>query len=414
MKYLLLLLFFGPILVYSQGYIEQGKTTTTVHYLGGYVIDTSLVVPFSDTVISPSFALSLRKIGMIIIRKADSLPYMYNGSKWLSIPIGSAKLIIDTTSIISGTSGRILFENSSNNLGEDAGLTYDASTQDLTLGGTNATINLNGITTEPTVPSSGTLIFYAKSISGRMMTKVKGASGLDFPLQPALFGNTVFMLTPNTTTSMSNIGGTITSGGTLSTFTPTATSYGLMSNFLSLAVATSPAGTGGALSPYIIGSGAVGHAGGWFSSSRCYYPDASYGTGSTGFVSFIGMTDRTLAVALAIDNPIGSRIGFAFSTNLGETNFMFSTKNNITETRTSTTIPFVAQHMYDFYSFIAPSGTTVAWRIDDLTAETTASGTTSLTLPSATTLMKYIAGIGTLTTTARNFRIKKIYVETDL
>lgn len=337
------------------------------------------------------------------------ITYYYNGTKYFWF-VSNGAFVTGTL-----TSNQVILGNGTNNIKSDAGLVFDPSTQKLSLGGTDTGILLTGITNEPAAPAASTLIAYSKSVSGRMMFKMKGPSGIDTPLQPALFGNTVFMVSPNTTTTMSNIGGTITSGGTMSHPTPTATSYGFMANFVSGAVATNPAGTGGAIAPYIIGSGAAGHAGGWFSSARCFFPDASYGSGATGFTCFVGMTDQTLATAVASDNATGSRAGFAISTNLSEANFMFSTRSaSGTETRTSTTMAFTALHMYDFYTFIPPSGTTIYWRIDDITAGTTRSGSVTAALPPATTLLRYIAAISTLTTTARNFRIKKLYVETDL
>jgi hypothetical protein len=74
-------------------------------------------------------------------------------------------------------------------LGADADFVWNKVTNDLILTGIDAGIILGVITTEPPVPV-GTLQIYSKLIAGKGVLKVKGPSGLDFPLQTA-FGKTI-------------------------------------------------------------------------------------------------------------------------------------------------------------------------------------------------------------------------------
>jgi len=75
---------------------------------------------------------------------------------------------------------------------------------------------LSGIAAEPSTPSEDTMWFYAKKISGRMMPKWKGPSGLDTSIQPFLGQNNIIMLIPQTSTTITLWGTTNTSVGTVS------------------------------------------------------------------------------------------------------------------------------------------------------------------------------------------------------
>lgn len=66
----------------------------------------------------------------------------------------------------------------------------------------------------PSAPAANFLRWYARKISGRMMPKFVGPSGVDMVVQPALFGNRICMFSPQN--------GTTGTGGT--TFGPAWTS----------------------------------------------------------------------------------------------------------------------------------------------------------------------------------------------
>ena len=265
---------------------------------------------------------------------------------------------------------------------------------------------------DPTTPGPGTTVIYGRTVAGRSLPKYIGPSGLNSPLQPAIFQNSLWLVQPNTTSSVSSIGGSVTSTGTISTITPASNTFGLCSGFASGATAGSTAGTGQTVSPLNTSSTAITN-GGFFFVCRLWYPDANYGTGATGSRHFVGVTDQTMAVSVGADNPAGSRIGFAMSTNLAETNWMFTTRNGTAETRVDTGVVFAVNNLYDFYIFISAGSTTVSWRIDNLSTGSITEGSTTSTLPAAATYMRAGFQLATLTTAARNVRMKKIYVETD-
>lgn len=265
---------------------------------------------------------------------------------------------------------------------------------------------------DPSPPAPGFLDFYAKPVCGRMMPKWRGPSGLHNPVQPALFQNSVFLVSPGASTALSTVGGNVTSVGTLSHPAVANGTFGHCANYASTAVANATAGTGHISGVYCGASGTAAN-GGYFMVQRLWWPDADYGVGATGSRHFVGLSDQTMAFVVGNDNPAGSRIAFMNSTVLGETNWMLSTRNGTTETRVSTGIPFATNHLFDFFLFMAPGDSEVHWRIDDLSAGTTAEGVTSSTLPGSSVYMRAGFQIATLTTVARNVRMKKIYVETD-
>ena len=60
----------------------------------------------------------------------------------------------------------------------------------------------------PTAPTNGILKLFARSRAGRLLLQMIGPAGVDTPLQPALFGNTVYMWLARATTGASIAFGT--------------------------------------------------------------------------------------------------------------------------------------------------------------------------------------------------------------
>jgi hypothetical protein len=265
---------------------------------------------------------------------------------------------------------------------------------------------------DPSIPANGTTILYGRTVSGRSLPKFIGPAGLNSPLQPAIFQNSLWLVQPNTTSSVSAIGGSVASAGSLSTPTPNSSSFGVSTNFATSAVTNATAGTSQNVAPLNTSSGPASN-GGFFFVCRLWYPDANYGTGATGSRHFVCITDQTLINSVGSDNPNGSRMGFAMSTNLSESTWQFTTKNGTSETRTDTGVTLVSNNLYDFYIFIDGGASTTYWRIDNLSTDTTTEGSASSTLPATGTYMRAGFQISTLTAAARNVRMKKIYVETD-
>jgi len=266
----------------------------------------------------------------------------------------------------------------------------------------------------PSVPDPGKLKFYAKSLGGRMMLRQLGPSGLSTPLQPSFFQNFITLIGPSATSSLSAIGNTVTSVGTISH--PGSTeAFGYMANIASAATANITAGTGTATALWR--RGALG-GGGFFYAARVLFPDANYdetGSGS-GSRIFLGMTSATMAQAVASNTPSGSHAGFQrlhVNGSVTDANWHFFTGSGTSTDRTDTGIEFLPGKIYDAYIFCAPSGNVVSWRIDNLTDDLSATGETSTHLPEAVTVLRAGTQLQTVNAVVRNIRLQRLYIESD-
>lgn len=276
-------------------------------------------------------------------------------------------------------------------------------------------IDFEGAAT-PTPPNSNHLNVYAKSLAGRMFLRQQGPSGITTPLQPSFFQNNIAIIAPGATTAVTTLGCTVTSAGTLSH--PAITeAYGSVTNIVTAATANATAGTGTSATAFLRGSVANG-ASGFFYCARLAFPDASYNqtAATTGSRIFVGLTNQTMAISVGADNPTGHFCGF-FRRHVNgaaqDTNWQFATKDGTTLSLADTGLAFTAGKLYDFYIFCAPVGNTIYWRIDNVSDNTTAEGSTSNNLPGNTQLMRAGYQLATINAVARNTMMQRIYVETD-
>jgi hypothetical protein len=123
----------------------------------------------------------------------------------------------------------------------------------------------------------------------------------------------------------------------------------------------------------------------------------------------------------ANDTPTGDFAGFRLSGSAAETTFRFLTRNNATTTNQDTGVSLVVGNSYDMYIFVknfdsaSPTqNNTIYWRIDNLTSGAApVEGSQTLTLPTATTGMRYMASLNTINNAAKQLDIQRMYVETD-
>jgi hypothetical protein len=81
---------------------------------------------------------------------------------------------------------------------------------------------LNPVTSPPPAPTSGVRL-YPRTRASRTMLETVGPSGVDYPLQPAFFGNRVMLINPGSGTGLGSVGLTPTTAATLSHPTPATT-----------------------------------------------------------------------------------------------------------------------------------------------------------------------------------------------
>lgn len=287
-------------------------------------------------------------------------------------------------------------------------------------------IVLTGVETEPSTPSAGQLQVYSKSVSGRMMLKVKGPSGLDWQAQPALFGNNVVLYVPNTATSVGlNFGTPWVAGTTVSHPQPTSGIYTQMKRTVSANVITTP---NQALGVSSIASTAAqfyrGNAaglGGFFFFARFGF-EILADTAPNATRLFVGLQSGTTNILVADTVPAISCIGLWHDTTDDADTIKLLTKNGTTATKNtldgSPTTPYSTGQAYDFFMFAKPNDSVVYYRLDNMnTGATLCDSSISVTLPLSTVFMGPVVGMsnGTANIVAAKTAIgvNRIYVESD-
>ena len=302
---------------------------------------------------------------------------------------------------------------SSGPAGSDTQLQYNNSgsfgaSSSLTWSQANKSLNLSNYlslstTTLPSVASTGTIKIFNQKVSGREMLNYRSDQSSDYGFfQPSLYQNMVTMIGTGSSGSVTSIGtGALTSDGPGAHVGFQETGYRM--TFIP-GVTSTPKYISNTDAFYYRGS--VDGRNGYFFFARVF-TDARGG----GTAYWAGLTDRSGTVALAADNPVGSRSGFAFSDGLSETNWMFSNRAGGTENRTSTGIAMAADTVYDLYFYNAPRGSVVTWRIDDLTNSTTAEGSSSTALPTSSVAMRSVVGVRCVSSCGYGIGLQKLYVE---
>lgn len=330
----------------------------------------------------------------------------------ISDETGSGSLVFNTSPLFAGTvnlgsnvaSGSIAYASNSASIGGIAAsaVSYFASDNSLLL---------PGIVTEPAAPAAGNLKLYSKNIAGHLTLKVVGPSGLDTPIQNALWQNNMTMWTPTTTTTGLWVGTVGAGAGTYTTQLPTNTSlYTAMKRgrWANIATTTSQVlGQRNTEAMYFLGN-AAGQGG------FLFYSRLGFDVWTNGGRFFAGMHTGTTVIS-ADPSALNNTVGFAVDA-ADNGSISFLTRASSTGTKASTGFTIVTGKGYDVYMFASTNSASIGWRIDDTNAGTTASGLATLTVPAVNTMLTagVLASNAALTTvTSIQLGINRIYVEAD-
>jgi hypothetical protein len=260
--------------------------------------------------------------------------------------------------------------------------------------------------TDPGTPSNDSLALYANSSDfDREMLRVKDADAVGYYLQPGLFGNYVTHVGPGSSaTTLNSFGEGVTTSATLSQPTPTEAAPHA-TNFATSTTSGNESGFIGFSTPYFRGS--TGGGNGFFFFARVMPVD------TTSVRHFLGVTEQTsLANAMASDNIASDdSVQFQFSTVRSDTNWQFVTKNGTTQNVVNTGLAVTANKVYDMSFYCKPQCTTIYWKIQNKTDNTSAQGSTTSNLPTTTQAMRKFLGVETQTTAAKNLRMQSMYTE---
>lgn len=278
----------------------------------------------------------------------------------------------------------------------------------------------------PSVPGSGVLRLYARTISGRTLPKWMPPSGVDTPFQTALYSNRVALYLPNTgTTAGINIGTPWAVGTTIGHPAPTAGIYTQIKRTTSTNVVTTTNQTLGVSS--IVSTAAsfwrgndVG-LGGFFFFSRFGIETLTAGSPNATRL-FVGLHSGTTNILASDTIPAISAIGLWHDTSDGANVINLLTKDGTTSTKNtldgSPTTPYATGQAYDFYLYAKPNDSTIYYRLDNLnTGAILSDSSITTTIPLNNVFMGPNVGMsnGTANTTASTVAIgvAMVYVEAD-
>jgi hypothetical protein len=274
-------------------------------------------------------------------------------------------------------------------------------------------LQLGGITSEPNAPTSNNLLIYAKDVAGRMLLKTKGPTGVDTPLQPALFFNAIAMIMPQTGSTITQWGMPNTTVGTASTPTPTATNMHTSMKRTSVTSSTT-AGSASELrsAQYLVWRGNAAGLGGFFYTCR-------FGVNSTVSTQqlLIGLRNATAATSTtAVPSSLTNFIGVGWDNGDGNLQIMSNDASG-TATKIDLGSLFPANNttaMYEFVLYAAPDGTSVGYRLQRLDTGDITSGSLSTDLPASNLFLsphEYMNNGGTAAAVVMD--VNRVYIESD-
>ena len=278
----------------------------------------------------------------------------------------------------------------------------------------------------PSAPATDTLRVYARKIAGRVVPKWTPPSGVDTPVQAALWGNNVVLYLPNTgTTAGINLGAPWAVGTTIAHPAPTAGIYTQMKRTTSTNVITTTNQILGVSSivstaPQFWRGNSAGQ-GGFFFFARFGIETLSAASPNATRL-FVGLQSGSTSVLASDTIPAISCVGLWHDTTDGANVFSILTKDGATATKNALTgspsTPYATGQGYDFYMFCKPNDNVIYYRLDNLNTGTIlVDSSVTTTVPAATTFMGPVCGMsnGTANIVASTVSIgvNRIYVESD-
>lgn len=379
--------------------ITLGKFGTTTTTAGIFTVNSGTSVPTADQVVIDNTAstgvttagvngLSLRyKGGAAAVEAAgmriDYTPGTTSGGTW------SGLRIVESTAAGSGVNSYGLkLEGGGTGAGNSYGLEV-ATGWDIGIDVQSGGLQL-AAQTDPAAPAAGNLRIYAKDIAGKILPKWKGPSGLDTPFQASLGFNRIAFADPggtaNCTTGVTGFGATYTTAGTCTAPQPATTNLKTSTRRLTYATTTTAGNLAYQRQAIMqVWRGNIADAGGFFFTTRF-----GFGALVTGNRGFIGLSSRTTNPTNVdpTTNTVDSKIGVAFNASTGNLQFISNSAGTApTVTDLGATIPMSTTDLYELILYSATNGTTIGYRVTDISTGGQVSGSVSTNMPAVTVFM---------------------------
>lgn len=327
-----------------------------------------------------------------------------NGTNGLTVSVNNiahsgGNITINQDDILSGTTNKVF--------------TNTEKTKLSTIDYSNDIFTITDVA-EPVAPVDGKLALYARKRAGRMLMHMKGPAGIATALQPALFGNTVYMWLPSSGTTVSIAFGTpwIARNTTGKQGTPTKSIGNLLTSmnratFDTTAAANTASGTQSTQSVAVRGN--TDGIGGFFFFSR-FGIETWSGTGQQVFIGLSALNAVLGGEPSAQNNTIG--IGCDAADNTWQLIFRSASAT----TKVNTTIPIVAGEVFDLQMFAKPNDSKVTIRVvrqnDGVTIIDDVDYSTNL--PANNVFLFAHAIIRNTGTAINRLALNRIYVEVDV
>lgn len=286
-----------------------------------------------------------------------------------------------------------------------------------------------GAITDPAVPGASILRTYARLLSGRMMPKWIGPSGVDTAFQSAIFQNRLLLYVPSTgstgTGSGTGFGPVWTAGGTVTHPTPVSTAPAISNQMRRTRYANIVTTTNQTLGIKAAAADALNYwrgnaagLGGFFYAARFIVELWPANTCRI----FAGLTASSATYVVASDTVLNNTCGLWHDTTdpgSGANSMNLVTRDGTTTTKTSIALSnaIAAGNSYDFYMFCAPNGGTIYARLDDIVNNVTYEVNTGTTLPTNTVFMgpqcAMSNGTANITVTTVAIGVAGVYTEAD-
>lgn len=268
--------------------------------------------------------------------------------------------------------------------------------------------------TDPGAPGAGLMRLYAESIAGRIMPKFVGPSGLDTPIQPALFSNGMAIIAPGATTSLTYFGvAGITVVGTIShpTLANTSLREQMRRGIITSAATANSASELRATATQCYRGESAGRGGFFFASRFAFSSTTALQRG------FVGLANSTSAfsTSLAI-NTLTNVIGLGRDSADTQLQIMHNDgAGNCTKVALGAGFPVnTPADVYELVLFAAPNAASVSWRVTNLTTGAVAEGTITTDLPATNVFLgmrAYMNNGGTAAAVVLD--LLRMYLETD-
>jgi hypothetical protein len=268
----------------------------------------------------------------------------------------------------------------------------------------------------PPAPAAGELLVFARSRAGRLLPHAMGPAGLDTALQPAMFGNSVYMWLPGTgTTAAINWGTSWTArnaGTGAAQAHPTKTSTNALTslNRATFGTGTTATGSSGIQSGASVAwRGNAAGLGGFF-----FFARLALETSAADLQILCGLSALNAALA---GEPSVQNNTIALTKDSTDANWHITTRSGSATTKTDTGRAVTQGEILDLTMFAPPNSSSVTVRlVNPITGDIYMDNVAiSTNLPVATVFMFAHAQLRSLTgTTAKLLALNRIYVETDL